>query len=197
MERIRDVTVAEAIASEAGTDATPELMLGDVVHPVVLMQRRPPLAQSGYFPGTVGVAAPPVALNTSHGGIFGSGGNGAIIRVNWIRIQNATGGPLTYSLRRVDTPFSGFTAVAAVPGYINAGGSATGFVFTLIKTDTVAAVGTLMAVFNVDNGHGIQMDGPWILNDGALVVSVNTVNKGINFVAGYEAWPAIRQQPAG
>ncbi len=197
MERIRDATVAEGIAAEAGTDATPELSLGEVVSPVVLLNQRPPLASSGYLAGVVGVAAAAVALNTSHAGIFISGVGGAIGRINWFSITNATGGDLFYRLRRLDSPFTGFPSVRAVPGYINAGNPTTGRVFTVTKTDTVGANGVFMADVEVFAGSTQLLWGPWILNDGALIVTCNTVNTEARFNAGYEVWNAIRVQPVG
>lgn len=197
VERIRDATVAEAIAAEAGTDQTPELVLSEVVHAVILMQQRPPSARSGYFPGTIGIAAAAVALNTSHAGIFISGVGGAIGRVNWVKIRNSTAGALTYNLRRLDAPFLGFPSVRAVPGYINAGNTATGRVFSVTKTDTVGAQGVFMAEFIVEADEEVHIPGPWIINDGILLATCTTVNQVVRFHAGYEVWPAIRVQPAG
>ncbi len=197
VERIRDATVAEAIAAEAGTDATPELVLSEVVTPVILLAQRPPLAISGYLPGTIGVAAAAVALNTMHAGIFISGFGGAIGRVNWFTIFNTTAGELGYTLRRLDAPFVGFPSVRAVPGYINAGIQQTGRVFTVTKTDTVAASGVAMAVFNIGGGEHLKIEGPWVVNDGALIATCNTVDTLLRVMAGYEVWPAIRAQPQG
>jgi len=199
MERIRDVTVAEAIAAEAGTDATPELVLGDVVTPTLALQPRPPLAVSGYFPGTVGAAAAAVASNTSHAGIFGSGVGLAIVRVNWLRIFNTTAGVLQYSIRRVDGPFTGFPSIRAVPGYINAGLTATGGVFSITKTDTVAPQGLALVNANIfiNATSSLEVLGPWILNDGILLVNCETVNTEARAIFGYEVWPAIRPQGPG
>ncbi len=196
-ERIRDATVAEAIAAEAGTEATPELVLSEVVTPVIQLQPRPPLASSGYFPGTIGVNSAAVALNTSHAGIFGSGFGRAIVRVNWCLIMNPTGGTLSYQLRRVDAPFTGFPSVRATPVYINAGGVTTGGVFSVTKSDTVAAQGVLIATFRIPTLQNLMIPGPWILNDGALVVANTTVNTECRAAFGFEHWPAIRVQAAG
>lgn len=197
VERIRDVTVAEEIAAQAGTDETPELVLGEVVTPVIFAPQRPPLAASGYFPGTIGLNVPAVALNTSHVGIHGSGFARSVVRVNWIIIRNTTGGALNYSLRRLDSPFSGFTAVAAIPGYVNAGNPNAGGVFSLTKSDTVGRSGVFMAEFGLEAGENLTVLGPWILNDGALLVLNNTVNNPVRASFGYEHWHAIRQQPQG
>ncbi len=197
VERIRDVTVAEAIAAEAGTDATPELVLGEVVSPVLVMQPRPPLAVSGYVPGTIGVRSANVALNTSHVGIFGSGVGRAIVRVNWMRIANLTGGSVPYTIRRVDSPFVGFPSVRAVPGYINAGSLSTGGVFSVTKSDTVAPQGVFMARVFIANADAPILPGPWILNDGILLVAAGVVNTEVDVSFGYEMWPAIRAQPPG
>jgi len=197
VERIRDATVAEAIAAEAGTEATPELVLGDVVNPVLLLQQRPPLAASGYFPGTIGVVAAAVALNTSHVGLFGSGVGLAITRVNWIILMNRETSARDFVLRRVDSPFTGFPSVRAVPGYINAGNVATGNVFSVTKTDTVGAIGVFIATFRVEASQSLFIPGPWILNDGILVVNNASVNFATHVAFGYETWPAVRVQPGG
>lgn len=197
MERIRDVTVAEEIAAQAGTDTTPELVLGDVLTPIIFGVQRPPLASSGYFPGTVSAFAAAIALNTSHAGIFISGFGGAIGRVNWILISNFTGGALSYDISRLDAPFTGFPSVRAVPGYINAGSIATGRVFTVTKTDTVGKQGATMANFRLADASHLKVEGPWVVNDGALIVSCTTVQKEIRFAAGYETWQAIRNQAPG
>lgn len=197
VERIRDVTIAEAIAAEAGTDATPELMLSEVVTPVVVLQPRPPLAVSEYFPGTIGVVSPGVALNTSHVGIYGSGFTNAIVRVNWLILMNTSAGPLTYHLRRVDSPFTGFPSVRAVPGYINAGGTATGRVWSVTKSDTVAAQGSVLASIRLEANSNLKIPGPWILNDGILLINCSSVDTEARALFGYEAWPAIRAQPSG
>lgn len=185
------------MAAEAGTDATPELVLSNVVSPVLLMQQRPPLASSGYFPGTIGIVAGPVASNTSHCGIFGSGVGRAIVRVNWVLIINDEAAARNYTLRRVDSPFTGFPSIRATPGYINAGPTATGSVFSVTKTDTVGASGIAIAQILIEANSQQRLVGPWILNDGILLVSHNTVNKSVIFAAGYECWPAIRAQTGG
>ncbi len=190
--------MADAIAAAAGTDASPELVLSNVVSPVLQLQPRPPLAVSGYEPGTIGDNEAQIALNISHIGIFGSGAGGAIVRVNWVMIQNNSGGDLNYELRRVDAPFTGVPSVRAVPGYINAGNPTTGRVFLVMKNDTVAAIGvSLGAIFRVVNTQTLFIPGPWILNDGALMVTPTTVNQPVRAQFGYESWPAIRVQPAG
>lgn len=195
--RIRDVTVAEAVAAEAGTDGTPELVLSNIVSPVIVLQQRPPLAVSGYFPGTVGVLAVPIALNTSHAGIFITGLGRAMGRVNWLRVDNNASGALTYNIRRLDAPFTGFPSVRAVPGYINAGIPATGTVFSLTKTDTVAAQGVFMAQFSIQAESSDTINGPWIINNGALLITCTTVNTVVRAQFGYEVWPAIRTQAQG
>ncbi len=197
-ERIRDSTVAEAIAAEAGVDATPELLeLGEIITPVVQLKPRPPLASSGYLPGTMGVIASAVALNTGHVGIFGSGFNDTIVRVNWCIIFDRTGVTSDYSLRRVDSPFTGFPSVELVPGYINAGSNPTARIFSVTKTDTVAAQGDLMATFRVQADDELYIPGPWILNDGILLIARGVVNQTVMVSFGYEAWPAIRRQAPG
>ncbi len=198
VERIRDASVAEAIAAEAGTEATPPLALGEIVTPVIQLQPRPPLASSGYFPGTVLVNGAAVALNTTHIGIFNSGAVGqGITRVNFVIVQNHTAGTLEYSLRRVDTPFTGFPSTRLTPGYINAGNPATGRVFSVVKNDTVGPVGVALGTFQLVTLEKITIPGPWILNSGILVVTCGTVNTEVRAIFGYESWPAIRDQPAG
>ncbi len=198
VERIRDVTVAEAIAAEAGTDATPELSLGELVTPVLQLQPRPPLAVSGYIPGTVSLNVAAVALNTSHGGIYVSGFNNGIGRVNWLKIINNTGGALGYTIGRVDSPFTGFPSVPLVPGYSNAGNTATRRVFSVTKSDTVGRQGIAIAAdIVVQAASEMQIDGPWILNNGILVVSSDAVDTELRVMFGYESWPAIRDQPPG
>ncbi len=189
--------MAEELAAQAGTDASPELSLSPILQPVIFAPQRPPLAQSGYFPGTVGATSAAVALNTSHVGIFGSGFGRAIVRVNWLNVTNVTGSTEFYSIRRVDAPFTGFPSVRATPGYINAGNPTTGGVFSVTKSDTVAAQGVLLANFLLPNNWCQTFYGPWILNDGALVVAPGTVNQAITVAFGYEHWGAIRVQPPG
>ncbi len=143
------------------------------------------------------MAAGAVALNTSHAGIFISGFGGAIGRVNWIKIKNVSASVLTYSIRRLDAPFTGVPSVRATPGYINAGNPTTGRVFSVTKNDTVAAIGVQLVLINIEGVTKEQIDGPWILNDGALIITCTTVNNVARFECGYEVWPAIRVQPAG
>lgn len=196
-DRIRDATVAEAVAAAAGVDATPQLFLSNEVHGVVQLQPRPPLAISGYFPGTMGVAVGGVALNTSHAGLFISGFGGAIGRCNWTLLENNTAGDLVFSLRRVDAPFTGFPSVRLVPGYINAGAQVSGRAFSVTKSDTVAAVGASFGSFVVEGSETLQLAGPWIINDGILVWTCDTVNTGFRVGFGYEVWPAFRSQRPG
>ena len=199
-ERIRDATVAEAIAAEAGTDATPELVLSEVVSPVVLLQQRPPLASSGYYPGTVGGSVPGVALNTSHIGVACLRAGGTIARVNFMIIQNNTGGALSFQIRRVAQLNVGslFLTTPDVPGYIPAGNTASGGGFLARKTDTVAPVGLLMTddILVVAAGS-LRIPGPWLVNDGILSVNCKTVNSAFRAVFGYEMWPVVRAQPEG
>lgn len=197
VERIRDATVAEEVAAQAGTDQTPELVLGEVLTPIIFGVQRPPLAASGYFPGMLGINSPSSALNFSHCGIFGSGVGRAIVRVNYVIVHNGSGGRVSYHLRRLDGPFTGFPSVRAVPGYINAGNPATGGVFSITKNDAITTSGVLMGVITVEDGETIRIPGPWILNDGALLVSSAVVNQEVEAVFGYEHWAAIRVQPPG
>ncbi len=198
VERIRDVTVAEAIAAEAGTDATPELVLGENVTPVIILQPRPPLAISGYLCGLVGVASGASALNTSHVGIFGRGfpTGPVIVRVNYIMITNTAGAQRTFRIFREDSPFTGFPSVAAVTGYINAGANPSGSVFSVTKNDDPAQEGDLIGEITIgDTPDPVRIPGPFILNDGILGVSATAINNTVRAVFGYEAWPAIRTQP--
>lgn len=196
-ERIRDAAVAEEIAAQAGTDATPELVLSDILVPVIFGPQRPPLAQSGYFSGTVGLRSAGVALNRSHVGIFGSGFGGAIVRVNWVKVMNSLGSGALFTLRRVDAPFTGFPSIRAIPGYINAGNPSTGRIFSITKSDTVAAQGLQLAEFRIEANAEMEILGPWVINDGVLLVANNTVETEMHAAFGYESWTAIRVQPPG
>lgn len=197
LERIRDSTVAESVASAAGTEDAPDLKLSNLVTPVVVLPQRPPLASSGYFPGTIGATSAAVALNISQVGIFGSGVGRAIVRVNWILITNKEGTARGYNIRRVDSPFVDFPSVRAVPGYINAGLTATGGVFSVTRSDETSAEGALMANVTVFAADHLFIPGPWILNDGILLVAHGTVDKEVRAAFGYEVWPAIRVQAQG
>lgn len=197
VERIRDSAVAEEIAAQAGTDATPDLVLGEVLTPVIFAPQRPPLASSGYFPGTIGVDVAASALNFSNVGIFGSGFGGAIVRVNWLRAYEETGSAAVFTLRRVNAPFVGFPSVRAVPGYINAGNDQTGRVFSITKNDSPAVSGAAMCTFQINASESLQIDGPWIINDGILLVSTGAINRGVRVLFGYEVWNALRVQPPG
>jgi len=196
-ERIRDSRVAEEIAAQAGTDQTPELELSDLLVPVIFGPQRPPLAASGYFSGTLGITSPAVALNTSHIGCFGSGVGRAMVRVNWIKIFNDQSTTFTYTLRRLDAPFTGWPSVRAVPAYINAGNPSTGRVFSITKNDTVGPQGVLMAQVMVHADAELEIPGPWLLNDGALVIAQTQVQQEMRGAFGWEAWEAIRIQPPG
>lgn len=197
VERIRDATVAEELAAQAGTDATPELVLGEVLTPIIVAPQRPPLASSGYSAGTICIASAASVLNFSHAGIFGSAFGGAIVRVNWLRIFNETSGIAAVDIRRVNGPFTGFPSVRAVPGYINAGGNTTGRVFSITKNDTIAVQGALMASFRVRADDSLFVPGPWIINDGILMVAPTAINRASRAAFGYEVWNAIRIQPPG
>ncbi len=193
-QHIRDHTVADAIASTVGVDATPELFLGNVVHPVVPLDERPPLLSSGYLSGITGVIVGAVALNTSHAGLFsGSLPDTSILRVNWITIFNAAGAAALYTVRRLDV-VAGFTAAAVVPAYISAAAPVTNRVHSLTKSDTVAAVGTEMAVVRVETGGKLTIRNPFIINRGALLVAHATVNTALHVSFGWEAFNAIRGQ---
>ncbi len=198
MERIRDASVAEQVAAAAGTDATPEfLALGEVVTPTIALVPRPALAVSGYEPGTISARIAASALNFGHVGILALDTGGVIVRVNWAMIQNITGGALTYRLRRLDSPLSGFTAAAAIPGYIDAGNPATGRVFQVERNDQPATIGVSMGRFTVEANSNMTILGPWILNAGALLVSSQVINQEVYASFGFEAFNAIRPQQAG
>ncbi len=197
LERIRDWTVADAIAAAAGTDTSPELVLSNVVTPVVVLQPRPPLAVSGYSPGILGFNVAAVALNTSHAGIFcASFGVDVICRVNWIKIINNSGGDLNYFLNRLDV-VAGFIAAETIPAYINAGNPTTGRILTLSRSNTVAPLGVTMAQIRITNTNTETIWGPFILNRGGLLVAPTTVNQPVRIMMGFEVWPAIRVQPVG
>jgi len=194
-ERIRDALVVEEIAAQAGTDQPPDLFLSDVLQPVIFGPQRPPLAASGYFPGCMGLTVAKVALNTSHAGLFVSGTNAdVIVRVNSISIINGTGGGLQYTIRRLDDA-SGFTIVGLVPGYISAGLPASGAVFSAIRSNTVPASGALMATVRVAAESKEDFAGPWIVNNGAIIVAGGAVDTEVRVYINYEHWPSIRRQP--
>ncbi len=196
VERIRDSLVAEEIAAQAGTEGTPPLHLNQGLTPVIFGPQRPPLAASGYFPGILGFNVAAVALNASQIGLFVSGTNtDTIVRVNRITIMNEIAAQ-EYHIRRLDD-VSGFSAVAAVPGYINAGNPNSGGVFSISRSNTVGAGGTFMASLVVNDSSLEHFDGPWILNNGGIIVTPSTVNRAMRAVFHYEAWPAIRRQPIG
>lgn len=194
-QRIRDVLVAEELAAQAGTEGTPDLFLSDSLQPIIFGPQRPPLAASGYYPGTMGTSSAAVALNTSHVGIFVSGtNNDSIIRVNNIKIVNVTVNPLIFTLRRIDDG-TGFTILGLVPAYISAGNPASGGVFSAVRSNTVAAQGDQMASIRIEANDSQDIVGPWIVNNGILAVAGFAVNEPVEAVFSYEHWPSIRRQP--
>jgi len=197
-QRVRDVTVAEAVAAAAGLEEAPDLLeLSPLIIPTVPLQPRPPLASSGYLVGNVGAFIGASALNFTNVGVFGSGVGRAIVRVNWIIIHNNGAGALGYRIRRLDAPFTGFTSTRAAPGYINAGNPTTGGVFLVTRNDDASVSGVNMAEFGVPAASNLRIPGPWILNDGALLVSGRVINQEVRAMFGWEMWPAIRVQPPG
>ncbi len=196
-QTIRDALDAEEIEAQAGTEASPDLFLSDFLSPVIFGPQRPPLASSGYFSGCVGLIVAGVALNTSQAGLFVSGPNvDSIVRVNRITIMNTTGGILGYRIRRVDDA-SGFTVASVVPGYIDAGNPNSAGLQTAIRSNTVGPQGTGMADVVVEATSLEHFDGPWILNNGALIASCSTVNTEMRVYMNYEHWPSIRRQATG
>jgi len=194
---IRDARVAEEIAAQAGTEETPPFELNTVISPVIFGPQRPPLATSGYFPFTIGNSTGAVALNTSQQGIFVSGTNqDSIVRINRISIFNPSGAGLVYTIRRVDDA-SGFTLAAVRPGYINAGNTLSGGVFFATRTNTVGPNGFAMVEVLVEGGSVEHFDGPWIVNNGAVVVAPTVVNTAVRTYFLGEHWPSIRRQRAG
>lgn len=194
-QRIRDAQVAEEIAAQAGADATPDLFLSDFLSPVIFGPQRPPLASSGYFPGCAGVFSAAVALNTSHAGIFVSGTNvDIVVRVNSILIMNLGAAAESYTVRRLDDA-TGFTVAALVPGYISAGNPNTLGVQSAVRNNAVAASGVSMGQVTVPITENMLLHGPWVLNNGALVVAPNNINTQVRVYMNYEAWPSIRPQP--
>lgn len=196
-ERIRDSLVAAEIAAQAGTDAVPELFLNPALTPIIFGPQRPPLASSGYFPGFAAINTPAVALNTSHAGLFVQGANAAsIIRINTVEIVNELAEVLVYGVRRVDD-ITGFTLVRMIPGYIDAGSPTTGGVFDAKKSDAPGIIGESMGAIRLEANSSILLHGPWIVNQGALVINCQTVDKPVRAYFSYEHWAAIRRQPNG
>ena len=197
VERIRDAQVAEEIAAQAGVESTPDLHLSDALTPVIFGPQRPPLASSGYFPGTMGASVAAVTDDFSNLGLFVSGANSnSVVRVNSITIFNPAAADQAYGIRRLDD-VSGFTLVRQVPGYISAGNPMTGGVFRAIRADLITNSGALMASVNVEGLQQFTFPGPWILNDGAVIVVPSTVNTAMFAYFNYEHWTAIRRQPVG
>lgn len=197
-QRVRDITVAEAISSAAGIDEAPAIfMLSPIIQAVIPLQPRPALAGSGYFPGTIGLTSIPSALNFSHVGIQATDPGRSIVRVNWALLINTDAGGIEYRLRRFDAPVAGFTSVVAVPGYIDAGQDVSGAVAGLTKNDSAVTSGVSMARFNIAAASQLFIPGPWILNDGALLISSNIINTQVDGAFGYEVFPATTVQPAG
>jgi len=197
VERIRDAQVAEEIAAQAGTENTPPLFLSEALTPVIFGPQRPPLAKSGYFSGCIGIVVPAVALNASQGGIFVSGANtNTIVRVNSIIIMNLGAAAESYQIRRVDDA-GAFTITAIIPGYIDAGNPQTHGLLSAVKSDVVAALGTVMGQVTVPITENLWLPGPWIINNGALIVAPNNVNTQLRIYMNYEHWTSIRRQPSG
>jgi len=195
VERIRNSLVAEEIAAQAGTEETPPLFLNELLTPVIFGPQRPPLATSGYFPGCSGVFVGAVTDNTSQSGIFLEGTNSdSILLIKRIIIMNNTAGGLFYEINRSDNA-NGMSALPLVPGYINAGNAATLAVQSVVRSNTVGALGDRMALVEVGANSHETFDGPWILNNGALIVACNTVNTPCHAYFSYEHWPSIRRQP--
>ena len=197
-QRIRDITVAEAISSAVGTDEAPDLLeLSNSVQAVIPLQPRPPLAVSGYFPGTVAGVSAAVALNTSHVGIGNLQTGGNICRVNFIIIVNSSSGQVEVDIRRVEG-LDDFTPTPAVPGYIPAGPTVAAGTFLGVRSNTVAVRGTLIGGPILLHGDSsLRIPGPWILNNGILAIAPITVNTTVRGVFGYEVWPVIRNQRPG
>jgi len=194
-QRIVDVRVAEELAAQAGTEATPDLHLSDFLSPVIFGPQRPPLASSGYYPGAVGIITAAVALNFSNAGIFVEGTNTlTIVRVKSVKITNPTAGVLDYTIRRLDDA-SGFTIVDTIPAYISAGSPATGGVRFVRRSNITTLSGVAIAGMTVEANSSETFDGPFIINNGALIVSPTVVNTEVRVYMPYEAWPAIRRQP--
>lgn len=193
--RIRDVQVSEEIAAQAGSDGTPPFELSPFITPVIFGPQRPPLASSGYFPGCMGLALGGIALNTSHIGIFVSGTNtDTIVRVNSITIMNSEAAEQDFTIRRLDDA-SGFTLAALIPGYISAGNPVAGGVFAATRNNIVAPQGIRMATVMVEAARKETFFGPWIVNNGVILVAPSDVDTVVRAYFNYEAWPSIRQQP--
>ncbi len=197
VERIRDPKVAEEVAAQAGTEETPPLFLNELLTPVIFGPQRPPLATAGYFPGCMGVAVAAVASNFSLVGIRVNGVNvRAIVRVTSIRIFNAAQTARTYHIRRLDD-VSGVSVTPLVPGYIDAGSAQSGAVESMIRTNLTTVSGTLMASVEVAPESSDTFQGPWIINNGGLLVTPSAVNVAVQAYFSYEHWLAIRAQPVG
>ena len=197
VERIRNAQVAEEIAAQAGTDETPPLFLNEALTPVIFGPQRPPLAASGYFPGCMGLLVAAVPLNFSQAGLFVSGTNAdSIVRVNRITIINSSSAGAIYAIKRVDDA-SGFTLTALVPGYINAGNPSAGGVFSAVRSNSPTAAGVEMATVDIEAETLEHFDGPWILNNGAIIIHSTSVNVQVRAYISYEHWPSIRRQPIG
>lgn len=196
-EPIRDSLVAEELAAQAGTEKTPPLFFSNTLQAVIFGPQRPPLAKSGYFPGSSGGNVAAAATFTSH---IGLGVNGAaahaIIRINSIRIINDTATKLTYSFRRIDV-LTGFTLAALTPGYVDAGNPVSGGAFSTVRNNTVGVLGTGMGQALVGPDSQETYHGPWIINNGIVAVAVLTVNEPVRAYFNYEHWPSIRQQLPG
>jgi len=192
---IRDAQVAEEIAAQAGTDSTPALFLNPGLTPVIFGPQRPPLASSGYYPGAVGIITAAVALNFSNCGIFVEGTNTlTMVRVNSVKITNPTAGVLDYTIRRLDDA-SGFTVVDTIPAYISAGSPATRGVRFLRRNNITTLSGVAIAGMTVFPNSVETFDGPFLLNNGGLIVTPTVVDTEVRCYMNYEAWPAIRRQP--
>jgi len=196
-ERVQNFGVVDEIAAQAGVETAPPLSLSSILQPVVFGPQRPPQASSGYFPGCVGFEDAAVALNTTQAGLAVTGALAAsVVIVNGIVIKNNSGGVLTYSIRRLDD-IAGFTLLDLVPGYIDAGNPLSGGVARCDRSDTVAAQGIRMAQVELEDNEQFHFPGKWVLNNGALTVTCDTVNKPVRMYMYFEHWPSIRRQPTG
>ncbi len=195
---IKSVRIAEAYADIASIEETSlsRMELVPFVVPVVQLPQKPPPFTSGFSPGMVGGTSAAAVGFISHLGLFNNERRtNLIVKVHHVSITNVSGGGRIYNLRRLDV-VAGFTFLAAVPLYINAGSGA-GVDLGRVIRNNGAALGDLVGALRVPDQTTVVFPVEAVINRGALLIAGNATNEIVEASIFYNVSPVQHFQLPG
>jgi len=188
--------IGEAYADVAMVEETlPRMVLSPWLVPTVQLPQKPPPARAGYLDGSIGGSVAAVALNFSELGLFNEESvSRLIVKVHALTLSNRTGTETNIHIMRLDGAATGFTFLAWVPCYADAGIPSGVSLGRIDRNDQTTQTGTLVTILAVPPNTTYTVPFQAIINNGAFLISNNIVNSEVSGSFWFSTYPIIQSQ---